>query len=86
MISAAFASVEHLKKSSEYGLKVTNTGAVDEARPQQVVDREWLAGRGARRVAPGAGEAVPELLVIKYDSIPVVGNLDLVGLSHVAAA
>ena len=48
-----------------------------------MVDREWLAGRGARRVAAGVGEAVPELLVIKYDSIPVVGNLDLVGLSHV---
>ena len=87
LISAAFASVEHLRKSSEYGLKVTKheylLGAVDEGGSEEVVDRERLAGRRARRVAAGAGEAVPELLVIKHDSIPVVGNLDHVGLSHV---
>ena len=53
-------------------------GAVDETWPQKVVDGERPAGRGARRVAPGAGELAPELGVVQHAAVPVVGDLDLV--------
>ena len=58
-------------------------GAVDETWPQKVVDGERPAGRGARRVAPCAGELAPELVVVQHAAVPVVGDLDLVGLRHV---
>ena len=58
-------------------------GAVDETWPQKVVDGERPAGRGARRAAPGAGELAPELGVVQHVAVPVVGDLDLVGLRHV---
>ena len=44
-----------------------------------MVDRERLAGRGARRVAAGAGEAVPELLVIEYSLGCHRSDLNLIG-------
>ena len=52
-------------------------GTVDETWPQKVVDGERPAGRGARRVAPGAGELAPELGVVQHAAVPVVGDLDL---------
>ena len=58
-------------------------GAVDETWPQKVVDGERLAGRGARRVAPCSGELAPELVVVQHTAVPVVGNLDFVGLRYV---
>ena len=58
-------------------------GTVDETWPQKVVDGERPAGRGARRVAPGAGELAPELRVVQHAAVPVVGDLNFVGLRHV---
>ena len=58
-------------------------GTVDETWPQKVVDGERPAGRGARRVAPGAGELAPELGVVQHAAVPVVGDLDFVRLRHV---
>ena len=48
-----------------------------------MVDGERPAGRGARRVAPGAGELAPELGVVQHAAVPVVGDLNFVGLRHV---
>ena len=57
--------------------------AGDETWSQKVVDGERPAGRGARRVAPCAGELAPELVVVQHAAVPVVGDLDLVRLRHV---
>ena len=57
--------------------------AGDETWPQKVVDGERPAGRGARRVAPCAGELAPELVVVQHAAVPVVGDLNLVGLCDV---
>ena len=58
-------------------------GAVDEGGAQQVVDAQGAAGRGARRVAPGAREEASDLIVVEDAAIAVVGDSDFVGRLHV---
>ena len=58
-------------------------GTVDETRPQQVVDAQRAAGGGARRVARGVGEELPELGVLEYAAVAVVGDSYLVCLFDV---
>ena len=58
-------------------------GAVDEGGAQQVVDAQGAAGRGARRVAPGAREEASDLIVVQDAAIAVVGDSDFVGRLHV---
>ena len=58
-------------------------GAVEEGGAQQVVDAQGAAGRGARRVAPGAREEASDLIVVQDAAIAVVGDSDFVGRLHV---
>ena len=44
---------------------------------------QGAAGRGARRVAPGAREEASDLIVVEDAAVAVVGDLDLVGGLHV---
>ena len=67
-MSAAVARVLHLSSNSEYGFMVDEgkdlQGAVDEGGPEQMADAQGAAGRGARRVAPGAREEASDLVVV----------------------
>ena len=51
LISAAFASVEHLKKSSEYAFIVTNT-KICRAPSMKLGPNRWLMERGLLGEAP----------------------------------
>ena len=44
-----------------------------------MVDAQASGRRGARGVAGTAGEEVAQLLIVKYGSVAVPGNRDLVG-------
>ena len=59
---------------------------VDEAGAQQMVDAQGLAGRGALRVTAAAGKLRPQLLVVQYQPVAVVGHLQLVARLHVSGA
>ena len=60
------------------------TGAVDEARPQEVVDALGLRGPRALRVVRGVRKLAAELLIVQDGSVAVVGDGDLVGGLHVS--
>ena len=93
-MSAAVARVLHLSSNSEYGFMVTKVrihgdegkdlqGAVDEGGPEQMADAQGAAGRGARRVAPGAREEASDLVVVEDAAVAVVGDSYLVGRFHI---
>ena len=58
-------------------------GAVDEGGPE-MADAQGAAGRGARRVAPGAREEASDLVVVEDAAVAVVGDSYLVGRFHIA--
>ena len=58
-------------------------GAVDEGGPEQMADAQGAAGRGARRVAPGAREKASDLVVVEDAAVAVVGDSYLVGRFHI---
>ena len=60
-------------------------GAVDEGGPEQMADAQGAAGRGARRVAPGAREEASDLVVVVVEdaAVAVVGDSYLVGRFHI---
>ena len=58
-------------------------GAVDEGGPEQMADAQGAAGRGARRVAPGAREEASDLVVVEDAAVAVVGDSYLVGRFHI---
>ena len=57
--------------------------AVEKGGAKQVVDAQWAAGGGARRVARGVGEELPELDILEYAAVAVVGDSYLVCLFDV---
>ena len=57
--------------------------AVEKGGAKQVVDAQWAAGGGARRVARGVGEELPELGILEYAAVAVVGDSYLVCLFDV---
>ena len=62
-------------------------GAVDEGGPEQMADAQGAAGRGARRVAPGAREEASDLVVVEDAAVAVylVGRFHIGGRGVVAA-
>ena len=58
-------------------------GAVDEGGAEQMADAQGAAGRGARRVAPGAREEASDLVVVEDAAVAVVGDSYLVGRFHI---
>ena len=58
-------------------------GAVDEGGPEQMADAQGAAGRGARRVAPGAREEASDLVVVEDAAVAVVGDSYLVSRFHI---
>ena len=57
--------------------------AVDEGGAQQVVYAQGAAGRGARRVAPGAREEASDLVIVEDAAIAVVGDSYFVRRFHI---